>query len=193
MRIKWDIGPLTAEQTKEWVDRYQRHSRLYSWGFFVLLHPIVFVVIWVSMGELNKDVFLSLAFFSFVTFLFAWNTRRNAVKSWKGAVVDKGIRKRRVRSGDQSHDRIETYHEVVFQTTRGKKVKMRCGVPYFEHMNPGDNALKVPGYDWPIRAEDDGGPRVCLACGSLIDPGEGNCPRCGAPVPHLETLVELVR
>lgn len=191
--MKWDKGPLTAEQTREWVERYQRHARIYAWGFFALLHPVVFVVIWISMGELNKDVFLSLAFFSFVTFLFAWTTRRKASKSWAGEVVDKGIRQRRVRSGDESHDRIETYHEVVFRTTRGKKVKMRCGVPYFEHFHPGDPAIKLPGYDWPVKARDDGGPRVCLACGNLIDPGEGNCPRCGAPVPDHEALVSLVR
>jgi hypothetical protein len=192
--VKWDAGPLDAEQTLEWVNRYQRHSRLYAWGFFVLLQPVVFVVIWLSMGELNKDVFLSLAFFSLVTFILAVITRRKAAKSWRGIVVDKGVRQRRIRSGDSSPDRIETYHEVVFQTNRGKKVKMRCGPSYFEHMGPGDEAVKVPGYDWPVKAViDDGGQRACLACGGLIGLQEGNCPRCRAPVPHLETLTGLVR
>lgn len=189
--MKWYKGPLTPEQTREWIALYQRDSKLYAWGFFIFLHPVVFGIIWWSMGELNKDVFLSLGFFSLVTFILAVFTRRKAKSSWSGMVTEKGIRQRRVRRDDSAPDRIETYYEVVVSTGRGKSKKIRCNPTYFEYIKEGDVLVKVPGYDWPEKVQYDADHRICIVCGNILDATDGNCPRCRGPVPHHGTLVEM--
>ncbi len=190
--MKWYKGPLTPELTREWISNYQQASKRYAWGFFILLHPIVFGIIWWSMGELNKDVFLSLGFFSLVTFILAVFTRRKAKRTWSGVVTKKEIIERRVRQNDDSQDRIVTNYEVLVETGRGKKIKLRCIPLFFDYVKEGDVLVKVAGFDWPEKVELDGQQRACIACGYPMDAGDGNCPRCKAPVPDHGTLVGLV-
>jgi hypothetical protein len=189
--MEWRQGPLTADQTEAWFSRYQRESKLYSWGFFVLLHPIVFGIIWWSMGELNRDVFLSLGFFSTVTFILAILSRSRTSRAWSGVVADKRIQQRRVWGGANADERIEYRYEVVVETSRQRKLTLSCLPAFFEYVNEGDVLVKAPGFDWPEKAELDHDRRVCIACGGILDPADGNCPRCGAPMPDHASLVRV--
>lgn len=189
--MKQKKGPLNEEQTRKWIARYQVNARRYAWGFFVLLQPVVFGIIWASMGELNPDVFYSWAFFFVVTLLLALYSRRRAARSWRGTVADKGLRKVRVRNYEDQPDQIRTVLEVVFRTSRGKTVKLRSRQAFYDYFTPGDAVVKPAGFDFPEKEEPDGESRVCVACGNVFSATEGNCPGCRAPLPDVKALVAV--
>lgn len=187
-------APLDGEQTRAWVMRYQRQSKIYAWGFFLVLLPVVFGVIWWSMGELNAEVFYAWLFFAVLTFILAVFSRRNAKRSWTGSVMDKGVRQQRIRSSNPDHpDHYETYSEVVIRTTRGRKIKLRCTPAYMDYVNPGDQVFKVPGFSWPEKVTLDGHRRLCISCGQVLDAGAPSCQRCKAPMPDHQTIHALAR
>jgi len=189
--MEWQKGPLTTDQTDVWISRFQRESKLYVWGFFVLLHPIVFGIIWWSTGELNRDVFLSLGSFSLVTFILAILSRRRTATAWSGVVTDKRTRKRRVRVGANADERTEFRYEVVVETSRRRNLTLRCLPAFFEYVNGGDVLVKAPGFDWPEKAELDQDHRVCIACGDILDAADGNCRRCGVPMLDHASIVRV--
>jgi hypothetical protein len=153
---------------------------------------LVFGIIWWSMGELNRDVFLSLGFFSLLTLMLAMHTRRRTSRAWSGVVTDKTIRELRLRGGARAEERVEQRFEIVIETSRGRNVELSCPQAFFGYVNIGDTLLKVPGFDWPEKAELDHGYRVCISCGDVLGAADGNCPRCRAPVPDHASIVRIV-
>jgi len=184
-------APLTPEQTKTWVQTYGRHSRIYAWGFFALLMPVILGVIWWEMGEINEDVLYSFGFAAVVTFLLAKWSRKQTAKSWIGVVEELFMKKVRVRRDGDQHDDISYKPMARIRTDNGKKSTQHLSQELFEYFRPGDRVFKVSGLEVPEKVTLDGDRRVCLACGSLYSQGIGTCPRCRAPEPDHETLVSL--
>jgi hypothetical protein len=183
--------PLTSAQTREWLETYGRHSRIYAWGFFVLVLPVILGVIWWEMGEINEDVLYSFSFAAVVTFLLARWSRRVTTRSWTGVVEDLFVKKVRVRRDEGQHDDIAYRPMARVRLPGGKTVKLRLTQNLYAYFREGDRVFKVSGLDWPEKAVLEGQERVCLACGSLFSLGAGRCPRCRAPEPDHETLARL--
>lgn len=183
--------PLTPEQTTAWVRTYGRHARIYAWGFFALVLPLIFGVIWWEMGEVNDDVLYSFAFAAAVAFLLARWSRGTATQSWTGMVEDMHVKEVRVRRDGGQPDDIASRPRAVVRTRGGKRLTLRLTESLYEYFAPGDRLFKISGLDWPEKAELDRETRACLACGNLYPPGTGKCPRCRAPEPDHGTLVQL--
>lgn len=183
--------PLTPEQTKAWVQTYGRHSRIYAWGFFALLMPLIFGLIWWEMGEINDDVIYSFSFAAAVTFLLACGSRRQTAKSWVGVVEELFLKKVRVRRDGDQHDDISYRPMARIRIENGKMRTERLSQGLFEYFRPGDRIFKISGLEMPEKVTPDGDRRVCLACGNLYPPGAGGCSRCRAPEPDHGTLVRL--
>ena len=179
---------LSPAETLAWLQRYQRHSRIYAWGFFLLLLPIVFVVIWRSMGELNEDVFLSLGFFAFVTFLLAFFSQRDAASQWVGEVKEKTVKITRVLGavGRADARTVHCFLEVV--TKQGKQVRVRATRDVFDYFEIGDGIFKAPALNWPEKTILTEGRRICPCCGAILQIRTASCERCRAPVLDHETL-----
>lgn len=184
-------APLTPEQTEAWLRKYGRHSRIYAWGFFALLMPVILGVVWWEMGEINEDVLYSFGFAAVVTFLLAKWSRKQTAKSWVGVVEELFMKKVRVRRDGDQHDDISYKPMARIRTEDGKKRTQHLSQELFEYFRPGDRVFKVSGLEVPekVTLEDDR--RVCLACGSLYGQGRGTCPRCRAPEPDHGTLVRM--
>lgn len=181
-------APLTPQQTEAWVRTYGRHSRIYAWGFFALVLPLILGVIWWEMGELNEDVLYSFGFAAVVFFLLAKWSRRTTSQSWRGEVEDTFVKKARVRRDENQPDDIVYRPIARVRTDRGKIRTLRLSEDLYGYYRPGDRVFKVSGLEWPEKAVLDGPERVCLACGNLYGPGSGTCPRCRAPEPDHGTL-----
>jgi hypothetical protein len=185
-------SPLTPEQTTAWVRTYGRHSRIYAWGFFVLVLSLIFGLIWWEMGEVNDDVLYSFGFAAAVTFLLAGWSRKQTTQSWAGVVEELFMKQVRAsRDGNQSDD-ITYSPRAKVRTRGGKRLTLRLSEALYGYFAPGDRVFKISGLDWPEKAELDRPERVCLACGNLYAHGAGTCPRCHAPEPDHETLLRLV-
>jgi hypothetical protein len=73
------LEPMTPAQTEHWMSTYRRHARIYAWGFFLLMIPLVLLLIWFEVRVIDQEVLLSLAFFVVVFFLLArWSRRDHA-------------------------------------------------------------------------------------------------------------------
>jgi hypothetical protein len=186
-------APLTPEQTKAWLSKYGRHSRIYAWGFFALVLPVILGVIWWEMGELSEDVLYSFGFAAVVTFLLAKWSRKQTAKSWVGVVEELFMKKVRIRRDADQHDDISYKPMARIRMENGKKRNQHLSQELFEYFRPGDKVFKVPGLEIPEKVTLDGDRRVCLACGSLYGQGSGSCPRCRAPEPDHGTLVRMAR
>jgi len=182
--------PLTPEQTTAWVQTYGRHSRIYAWGFFALILPVILGVIWWEMGEINEDVLYSFGFAAVVTFLLARWSRKQTTQSWIGTVEELFMKKVRVRDGDQQ-DGITYSPRARIRTQGGKALTLRLSETLYGYFTLGERVFKISGLDWPEKAELDRAERVCLACGDLYAHGVGKCPRCRAPEPDHGALVRL--
>src|SRR5690606_14238649 len=68
---------MTVEQSVRWLLGYRRQSRLYAWLFFAAVIPLVLLVIWLEIGEINEEVLGSLAFFIVVFLALALGSRRD--------------------------------------------------------------------------------------------------------------------
>lgn len=185
--------PLTPEQTTAWVQTYGRHSRIYAWGFFALVLPVILGVIWWEMGEINEDVLYSFGFAAMVTFLLARWSRKQSVQSWVGTVEELFMKKVRVRRDGDQQDDIAYSPRAKIRTRGGKALTVRLSETLYGYFSPGERVFKISGLDWPEKAELDRAERVCLACGNLYFQGAGSCPRCRAPEPDHETLLRLVK
>jgi hypothetical protein len=183
--------PLTPEQTRAWVQTYGRHSRIYAWGFFALILPVILGVIWWEMGEINEDVLYSFAFAATVTFLLAHWSRKQTTQSWVGVVEELFMKQVRVRRDGDRQDDIAYSPRAKIRTRGGKRLILRLSETLYEYFAPGDRVFKISGLDWPEKAELDREARVCLACGNLYPPGAGRCSRCRAPEPDHGTLVRM--
>ncbi len=184
-------APLTPEQTRDWVQTYGRHSRIYAWGFFALILPVILGVIWWEMGEINEDVMYSFGFAAVVTFLLAGWSRKQTTQSWVGVVEEMFMKQ--VRGRRDGDDDIAYSPRAKIRTQGGKALTLRLPEALYVYFAPGDRVFKISGLDWPEKAELDRAERVCLACGNLYAQGAGKCPRCSAPEPDLETLLRLVK
>lgn len=180
--------PLTPEQTMAWVRTYGRDARLYAWGFFALILPLIFGLIWWELGEVNEDVLYSFGFAAVVTFLLAKWSRKQTARSWVGVVEELFMKKVRVRRDADQHDGISYKPMARIRTEDGKKRTQHLSQELFEYFRPGDRVFKVSGLEVPEKVSLGGDRRVCLACGSLYGPGSGTCPRCRAPEPDHGTL-----
>jgi len=184
-------APLTPEQTEAWLSKYGRHSRIYAWGFFALLMPVILGVVWWEMGEINEDVLYSFGFAAVVTFLLARWSRKQTAKSWVGVVEELFMKKVRIRRDADQHDDISYKPMARIRMDNGKKRNQHLSQELFEYFQPGDKVFKVSGLEVPEKVTLDGDRRVCLACGSLYGQGSGSCPRCRAPEPDHGTLVRM--
>jgi hypothetical protein len=185
--------PLTPEQTTAWVQTYGRHSRIYAWGFFALVLPVILGVIWWEMGEINEDVLYSFGFAAMVTFLLARWSRKQSVQSWVGVVEELFMKKVRVRRDGDQQDDIAYSPRARIRIQGGKALTVRLSETLYGYFTPGERVFKISGLDWPEKAELDRAERVCLACGNLYVQGAGSCPRCRAPEPDHETLLRLAK
>ena len=188
---KNSTAPLTPAQTEAWLQKYGRHSRIYAWGFFALILPVILGVIWWEMGELNEDVLYSFGFAAVVTLLLARWSRRQTAKSWVGVVEEVFMKKVRVRRDADQQDDVSYRPMARVRTEDGKKRTERLSQELFDYFRPGDRVFKVSGLEVPEKVTLEGGRRVCLACGSLYELGSGACPRCRAPEPDHGPLVRI--
>ena len=156
---------------------YRKKSRAWAWIFFFLIVPVVFVVIWRSMGELNADVFYSLGGFIAVTGVLAYFTTRAANKSWKGTLVDKYVKDVRVKEGD-GHYHYKKKYILLFQTDQKRRERVVITPGGYEYFHKGDRAMKVKGLHYPEKILRDGLQQICLTCGSVYDLNKEQCPRC---------------
>ena len=191
-RSRAEPPPLTPDQTAAWVRTYGRQSRVYAWGFFLLVLPAILGLIWWEMGELSQDVLSSFAFAALVFFLLARWSRRATTQSWLGVVEDVARNQMQVRRMRALRERYPS--AGVPQRSlpgHGRKVTLRLPHELSGYFRPGDRVFKLSGFDWPEKVERDGPERVCQACGRLYPQGQGRCWRCSAPEPDHETLVRL--
>lgn len=191
MSRKTASAPLSPEETRTWIVRYRKYSKIYAWSFLILLLPVIFVVIWISMGELNRDVFLSLGFFAVVTVLLALWTRKRAARSWTGQVADKFVKTVHFRANENRPARTEQRPMVEFRTDRGKKVVLRAGADQFGYFEVGDRVFKVSGLEWPEKESLDGDRRLCMICGALVSTENGACGRCRGPIPDHAVMRDM--
>ncbi|NCD25612.1 MAG: hypothetical protein EOL86_08490 [Deltaproteobacteria bacterium] len=180
--------PLTPAETRLWVRTYGRHARLYAWGFFMVVLPLMFGLIWWDLGEIDADALASFAFAAAVFFLLACWSRGVATQGWTGTVLEFSAR-----PGSGSHDEggPEDGSRLWIGTTGGKVRTVRLPEALRGYFSSGDRVFKLSGLDWPEKMILDRPKRVCLACGHLYVQGEGRCPRCRAPEPDHATLVRL--
>lgn len=186
-RSSAEPSPLTPEQTAAWVRAYGRQSRVYAWGFFLLMLPAILGLIWWEMGELTQDVLSSFGFAALVFFLLARWSRRATTQGWLGVVQEVSATQMRVRREGHPHDSNPSRG----RNRDGGEVTLRLPDELCAYFRAGDRVFKLSGLDWPEKAEWDGPERVCLACGRLYPQGQGRCWRCSAPEPDHETLVRL--
>src|SRR5690606_23785866 len=172
---------MTVEQSVRWLLGYRRQSRLYAWLFFAAVIPVVLLVIWLEIGEINEEVLGSLAFFIVVFLALAVGSRRQTTAAWRAVVVDKQ------RSGQGAGGTL------VLELGRGKHRKLRVSPPLFDYFAPGDAVFKLDGFEWPEKWTPDEGRRVCIACGGVVELAGpmSACPRCGAPLPAHEAMQTL--
>ena len=172
---------MTVEQSRRWLLGYRRHSRLYAWLFFAAVIPVVVLVIWLEVGELDEEVLGSVAFFIVVFLALALGSRRQTSAAWRAVVVDKQ-RTERGAGGT-----------LVLQLERGERRTLRVSPPLFDYFAPGDAVFKLDGFEWPEKWSPDEGRRVCIACGGVVELAEpmSACPRCGAPLPAHEAMQAL--
>lgn len=156
---------------------YRKKSRAWAWIFIIMIIPIVFMVIWRSMGELNVEVFYSLGGFIFVTAVLAYFTTRAVNKSWKGTLVDKYVKEVRVNEGDGNYYYKNKYI-LVFQTDGKRRERVGITPAGFEYFQKGDRAMKVKGLNYPEKIQRDGVRQICLTCGAVYDLAKEQCPRC---------------
>jgi len=187
--IRQEAKALSPEQTIAWIRTYRRHARIYAWGFFLVMIPIVFGIIWLDVRTIDEDVLYSLAFFVVVFLALAIWSRRGTTRSWRGVVRDKYIKTRRVDRGSVlTHKVAET--PVIDVEASGRDVSLRVPDALFDYFSVGDPVFKISGFDWPEKFELDGESRVCIVCGNILDIDAAVCPRCRAPVPDHATLVQ---
>jgi len=175
------VTAMTVDQSVRWLLGYRRQSRLYAWLFFAAVIPVVLLVIWLEIGELNEEVLGSLAFFIAVFLALALGSRRRTSAAWRSVVVDK-------QASEQGAGGV-----LVLELTRGKRRKLRVSQALFDYFAPGDAVFKLDGFEWPEKWVPDEGRRVCIACGGVIrleEPATA-CPRCGAPLPAHEAMQTL--
>jgi len=183
--------PLTPAQTRDWVQTYGRHSRIYSWLFFALVLPLIFGVIWWELGEVNEDLIYSFGFAALVFFLLAFWSRKRTRQGWAGIIEEKFLREARVRRCGGRPDEIVSRPMARVRTERGRVHTLRLSPPLYDYFLAGEGVFKVGGLEWPEKTNLDRAERVCLACGNRYDRGTGCCPRCVAPEPDHQTLRRL--
>jgi hypothetical protein len=171
------LEPMTPAQTEHWMSTYRRHARIYAWGFFLLMIPLVLLLIWFEVRVIDQEVLLSLAFFVVVFFLLARWSRRATTSGWRGVVRDK--REQGVRSPRQ----------VIDIETERARLQIPVSAALFDYFNVGDSVFKVAGFDWPEKQSLAGPSRACIVCGEVVDRAAVQCPRCAAPMPDHATLV----
>jgi len=180
--------PLSPDQTIAWIRTYRSHSRLYAWGFFVMMIPIVLGIIWLDVRTIDEEVLYSLAFFVVVFLALAIWSRRSTTRSWRGVVHDKYIKTRRVGRGTLLLHKVEQ-RPMLDLETNGRTLALGVSAPLFDYFSVGDPIFKLSGFDWPEKFELNGESRVCIVCGNILDIDAAVCPRCRAPVPDHSILV----
>lgn len=171
------LEPMSPAQTERWMRTYRRHARIYAWGFFLLMIPLVLLLIWFEVRVIDQEVLLALAFFVAVFFLLARWSRRATTAGWRGVVADKheqGVRSRR---------------QVIEIETERTRHRIPVSTTLFDYFDVGDSVFKVAGFNWPEKLNLAGQSRACIVCGKVVDRAAAHCPRCAAPMPDHATLV----
>lgn len=146
---------------------YNRQRLAWSLIFLSLIIPVVFFVIYRDVGELNSDVWMSLAFFVVITTMLAIYTLRKAGGTWQGELKEKVEISRGTR--------------LVFLTDRGKRIILVAGSRLAVYFHIGDRVIKIKGYDYPEKIDRDGKLQLCVACGTPYPIMENHCPGCRYP------------
>ena len=182
--------PLTSAQTERWLRTYRGHARLYAWGFFVLMIPLVLLVIWFETGAIDQEVWLSLTFFTVVFLALALWSRRGTSRAWQGVVAEKIVRAERVRRTGMPDETVERL--TIEIETDGRRRTVRGSKALFNYFHEKDAVFKLAGFDWPEKMSLSGATRMCIVCGELLDIHATRCQRCTAPVPdHAALLHDL--
>ncbi len=164
-----------SQATEPAIDRKEAHARSGSfmrqriaWAliFGLLLIPIVLFIIWKDVGELSKDVWLSLGFFIVFTTILGVATLRKGGSTWKGQLVKVIERENGV--------------QFIFNTDKGKK-SLFGNASLMEYYSVGDQVIKVKGYDFPEKLNRDGKNQLCMVCGKVYPIGEKRCRACRYP------------
>lgn len=185
------VLPLTPAETERWLRTYRGKARLYAWGFFVLMIPVVLLVIWFETGAIDREVWLSLTFFVVVFFSLAVRSRRRTSRAWQGVVVEKIVqveRERRTDMADEPGKRL-----MIEIEADGRRRIVRGSEAMFDYFHEQDAVFKLAGFDWPEKLSLSGSTRMCIVCGELLDIRAARCQRCAAPVPDHATLLRDLR
>jgi len=171
------LAPMSPAQTERWLSSYRRHARIYAWGFFLLMVPLVLLLIWLEVRVIDLEMMLAWVFFVVVFFLLARWSRRTTTAGWRGVVCDKR---------DQG---VHSQRQVIEIETQRARHQIPVSADLFDYFNVGDSVFKVAGFDWPEKLNLAGQSRACIVCGEVVDRTAAHCPRCAAPMPDHATLV----
>jgi len=145
------------------------YCQRWTWSliFLCLVIPVVLFFIYKDVGELNSDVWLSLAGFIVLTGVLAIYTLRQAGKTWQGVLEDK--------------IEIARGTRLVFLSDQGKRVNIIADSKLADYFKLGDRVVKIRGYDYPELVERRGNLQLCLACGNPYSISDKCCERCRCP------------
>ena len=146
---------------------YHRQHIAWALIFGVVLIPVVFLIIWLDVGEMTAEVGYSLLGFVVVTAVLGFFTLRKAGDSWQG-VLEEMIEK-------------ENGIAFVFRSNQGKRVTIYGGAQMAEYFSPGDRVIKIKGYDYPEKVNRDGENQLCMVCGKVYPIGEKRFRFCRYP------------
>lgn len=149
------------------LDRYRQQKTAWALIFGLAVTVIVFVVIWIDVGEINTDVIYSLLAFVVSTAAMALWTFRKANQSWHGVVV-----------GEESRRNVPF---MVFRTDSGRIRRIRSHGEMWLYFAPGDRVQKIEGFDYPEKEKRDSYQRICIVCGTIYPADDAHCPHCRAP------------
>ncbi|SMX53946.1 zinc-ribbon domain-containing protein [Candidatus Brevifilum fermentans] len=160
-------SPSARQEAQSRSTRFMRQRIAWAVIFGLILIPIVLLIIWKDVGELSRDVWLSLGGFIVVTSLLAVFTLRKGGSTWQGQLVQVIPREKGV--------------QFVFLTNKGKKESLIAGSSLVKYFSVGDQVIKVKGYDFPEKIHRDGKTQLCMVCGKVYPMSEKRCRFCRYP------------
>ncbi len=185
-------SPDRSKAAGEWLSKYRRHSRIYAWGFFIVVVIGIGIAVRVGLEEWGTEWFAATGFAALVTWLLAIYSRREAESSWSGVVASKEIQERRD-TRDPDGNTTRTSYVVFVETDRGKRKKIRVNPSVFDSYREGARVRKFAGLAFALPEEMDGDTALCPVCGRLLEGATETCSSCRAPVFRFEDFEAAFR
>jgi hypothetical protein len=156
-----------AEDVAAQLGRYRRHKVAWALIFVLLMIPIILLIMWLDVGEINGDVLYSLLAFLVATAALSAGAFRVAWQSWRGVLVGEELRRNIL--------------FLVFRTDSGRTHRLRASGSMSAYYMPGDRVVKIKGFDYPEKEQRDAEWRICIVCGTVYVVDRDACPLCRAP------------